>query len=254
MILLKKKLGQHFLNDKNIINKIIKYVNPSCHDHFVEIGPGDGAITMPLSEKVKHLTIVEKDKRLIPMLTNKLLKNRPVKIINEDVLKCNFQQKIRNNVRVIGNLPYNISTEIIFKILEISKRIKDIHFMMQKEVVSRMVAKPGSKEYGRLSIMTQVYFNVKKLFDIPPTVFYPQPKVMSSYVYLSPKSLSFENKTHEKKFKQIVTAAFMGRRKMIKSSLRELVKESDLIKLNINTNQRPEKMTIQNFLMISNIL
>ena len=152
MILLKKKLGQHFLNDKNIINKIIKYVNPSCHDHFVEIGPGDGAITMPLSEKVKHLTIVEKDKRLIPILTNKLLKNRPVEIINEDVLKCNFQQKIRNNVRVIGNLPYNISTEIIFKILEISKRIKDIHFMMQKEVVSRMVAKPGSKEYGRLSI------------------------------------------------------------------------------------------------------
>ena len=126
--------------------------------------------------------------------------------------------------------------------------------MMQKEVVSRMVAKPGSKEYGRLSIMTQVYFNVKKLFDIPPTVFYPQPKVMSSYVYLSPKSLSFKNKTHEKKFKQIVTAAFIGRRKMIKSSLKEIVKESDLIKLNINTHQRPEKMTIQNFLMISNIL
>lgn len=254
MILLKKKLGQHFLNDKNIINKIIKYVNPSCHDHFVEIGPGDGAITMPLSEKVKHLTIVEKDKRLIPMLTNKLLKNRPVKIINEDVLKCNFQQKIRNNVRVIGNLPYNISTEIIFKILEISKRIKDIHFMMQKEVVSRMVAKPGSKEYGRLSVMAQIYFSIKKLFDISPNVFFPKPKVMSSYIRLIPNSFPFDNKKHEERFKNIVTAAFTGRRKMVKTSLKKFLDEISLRKLSIDPTIRPEMISTKNFLKISKLV
>ena len=254
MIFLKKKLGQHFLNDKNIINKIIQNINPSPNDYFLEIGPGNGAITLPLSNKIKHLTIVEKDKRLIPVLINKLSKNKTVKIINEDILRFNFQKEIKNNIRVIGNLPYNISTEIIFKILEISKKIKDIHFMMQKEVVCRMIAKPGSKEYGRLSIMTQVYFDVKKLFDISPNVFFPKPKVVSSYICLVPKLLSFENDIHEKKFKKIVTAAFIGRRKMIKSSLRDIVKKSDLLKLNIDSNQRPEKMTIQNFLMISGVL
>ena len=253
MILLKKKLGQHFLKDNNIINKIIRYVNPLSSDSFIEIGPGNGALTLPLSKKIKVLKIIEKDKRLIPDLKKTFSNNGLIKIINEDVLKYNFKKNVEPNTRLIGNLPYNISTEVIFKIIEAAENIKDSHFMLQKEVVSRMIAKAGTKEYGRLSIMTQVYFDIEKLFDIPPTVFYPQPKVMSSYVKLIPKSFCFKNKNHEKRFKEIVTTAFIGRRKMIKSSLKNSISEKDLLKLDINTNLRPEDLTVHNFLKISNI-
>ena len=161
MILLKKKLGQHFLHDNNTIDKIIRNISPTTNDYFIEIGPGDGAITIPLSNKVKYLTVIEKDARLIPKIIEKLPRNSPVKTINQDVLKYNFQDNRRNNLRLVGNLPYNISTEIIFKVLDIASKIKDIHFMMQKEVVDRMIAKPGSKEYGRLSVMAQIYFSTK---------------------------------------------------------------------------------------------
>jgi len=254
MIFLKKRLGQHFLKDNNIINKIVRYINPLSNDSFIEIGPGNGALTLPLSKKIKSLKIVEKDKRLIPNLKKIFTDSHLVKIINEDILKYNFKKNVSTNTRLVGNLPYNISTEIIFRIIEAAEKIKDSHFMLQKEVVNRMIAKSGTKEYGRLSIMTQVYFDIKKLFDIPPTVFRPQPKVMSSYVRLIPKKYSFKNKNHEKKFKEIVTAAFIGRRKMIKSSLKDSVSEKDFIKLDIDVNLRPENLTVYDFLKIADIL
>ncbi len=254
MVLLKKKLGQHFLQDKNIIKKIVKIVKPSLIDNFFVIGPGDGAITLPLSNEIRHLTIIEKDTRLIPELINRLPKNNSIKIINADILKFNFSKKNKFDMRIIGNLPYNISTEIIFKLIRISNKIKDIHFMLQKEVVDRMVAKPKSKEYGRLSVMTQIYFNAKKLFDISPNVFYPKPKVKSSYIRLIPNSSPFKDKLHEKKFGEIVIAAFTGRRKMIKTSLKKFLNEEMLMELSIDPTKRPEMLSIKNFIEISKLI
>ncbi len=254
MALLKKKLGQHFLRDNNIIEKIIRTIKPSRDDYFFEIGPGDGAITLPLLNQIKDLTVIEKDTRMIPKLISKLPKNNSVKIINADILKFDLSKKSRDGMRIVGNLPYNISTEIIFRLLGISNKIRDIHFMLQKEVVDRMIAKPGSKEYGRLSVMTQVYFNAKKLFNISPNVFYPKPKVISSYVRLTPNSLPFKNKFHEKRFGDIVVAAFTGRRKMIKKSLSKFLDEMMLIELSIDPTKRPEMLSIKNFIEISKLV
>ncbi|MBT3549288.1 MAG: 16S rRNA (adenine(1518)-N(6)/adenine(1519)-N(6))-dimethyltransferase RsmA [Gammaproteobacteria bacterium] len=246
----KKRLGQNFLHDKNVINKIINSFELNKDDLFLEIGPGEGALTTPLIEKIKNITLIEKDKDLVPYLENQYNSNQ-VKVINQDILKCDLSNIIKSNMRIIGNLPYNISTEIIFKLLPYSKNIKDIHFMLQKEVVDRIVANPGTKIYGRLSIMTQVYFMVKKLFDISPNVFIPKPKVESGYIRLIPRNYAFKDILHEKKFKDLVTMVFTARRKMIKTSLRGIIHDDLLNKLSINPSARPETLTVQNYLDIS---
>ena len=246
----KKRLGQNFLHDKNVINKIINSFELNKDDLFLEIGPGEGALTTPLIEKIKNITLIEKDKDLVPYLENQYNSNQ-VKVINQDILKCDLSNIIKSNMRIIGNLPYNISTEIIFKLLPYSKNIKDIHFMLQKEVVDRIVANPGTKIYGRLSIMTLVYFMVKKLFDISPNVFIPKPKVESGYIRLIPRNYAFKDILHEKKFKDLVTMVFTARRKMIKTSLRGIIHDDLLNKLSINPSARPETLTVQNYLDIS---
>lgn len=246
----KKRLGQHFLHDKNIINKIINSFKITEDDLFLEIGPGEGALTTPLIKKIQNIILIEKDKDLIPVLESKY-DSKKVEIINQDILKYDLSRIIKSNIRVIGNLPYNISTEIIFKLLPHSKNIKDLHFMLQKEVVDRIVANPGTKIYGRLSVMTQVYYTVKKLFDISPNVFIPKPKVDSSYIRLVPRSYVFENIAHEKKFKSIVTMAFTARRKMIKTSLKGLIESRLLDELSINPTSRPETLSVTNYMDIS---
>ena len=157
----KKHLGQNFLVDKNIINKIIKYINPNKNDCILEIGPGDGALTKHISSTVNGLIIIEKDTSLIDELYIILKNHNNAKIHNIDVLKFNFSS-IKYRIRIVGNLPYNISTEIIFKLCN-TENIIDMHFMLQKELVDRIVSKPDNKVYGRLSVMAQTYFNVKKL-------------------------------------------------------------------------------------------
>jgi 16S rRNA (adenine1518-N6/adenine1519-N6)-dimethyltransferase len=246
----KKRLGQHFLHDKNIIKKIIKNLKTDIKDTFIEIGPGEGALTTPLLEEVKNIILIEKDKDLIPVLENKY-NDKKVKIINQDILKCELSNLIKKNTRVVGNLPYNISTEIIFRLLAFSKDIKDLHFMLQKEVVDRIVANPGTKTYGRLSVMTQVYFTVKKLFDISPNVFIPKPKVDSAYIRLVPKDYIFNSLEHEKKFKGIVNTVFSARRKMIKTSLKGIIDSQVLQELSIEPSSRPEILSIQNYIDIS---
>ncbi len=250
MILLKKSLGQHFLHDKNIINKIIKYVQPKRNQHFLEIGLGNGVVSKPLYNKIQSLILVEKDKKLISILEETFDKKKNIIICNTDILKYNFND-IDKKIRIIGNLPYNISTEILFKILEISKQIIDVHFMLQKEVVDRIIAKPGSKKYGRLSIMCQAYFNVKKLFEITPNVFYPKPKIYSTYIKMVPYKTKFNNDKHEKIFTDIVRRTFSSRRKMIKSTLKDFIDLKILKELNIDLNQRPEKMCMEDFINIS---
>ena len=246
----KKRLGQHFLHDKNIINKIISNLAINIKDTFIEIGPGEGALTTPLLEEVESITLIEKDRDLIPILENKY-NRRKVKIVNQDILKCELSNLIKENTRIVGNLPYNISTEIIFRLLPFSKDIKDLHFMLQKEVVDRIVAAPGTKIYGRLSVMAQVYFTVKKLFNISPNVFIPKPKVDSAYIRLIPKDYAFDNLIHEQKFRSIVNTVFSARRKMIQTSLKGIIDSQLLQKLLIEPSSRPEVLSVQNFMDIS---
>jgi len=254
MVIYKKRLGQHFLHDKNIINKIIKFVQPNKLDNFIEIGPGEGAITIPLIKKISKLILIEKDSSLIPVLKDNLSEFKNITFINEDILKCELNNITKDEIRVIGNLPYNISTEILFKIASTSLTVVDAHFMLQKEVIDRIIAKPGSREYGRLSIMCQVYFDVKKLFEISPNAFYPKPKVQSAYIRMKRLKPKFKNDKHEKWFYEIVRKSFIARRKMIKTSLKDIITENDWVKLGIDNNKRPEQLSVENFLNISSML
>ena len=247
----KKRLGQHFLHDGNIINKIVDTIKLNKKDRFLEIGPGEGVLTKSLYKKIKEVYLIEKDKDLIPFLTQQYEDIKNVHIINDDILKYDLFKLMNKEFRIIGNLPYNISTEIIFKVIALAPKIKDIHFMLQKEVVDRIVASPGTKIYGRLSIMTQLYFNVKKLFNISANVFTPKPKIESAYIRLVPKKLDFLNKKHEISFKEVVRIAFTARRKMIKTSLKKFVDEDLLTSLSIDPKSRPETLSIDNFVDIS---
>ena len=245
----KKRLGQNFLVDRNIIEKILKYIGLSKEDYVLEIGPGDGALTKYITALVNNLTIIEKDSNLINELSLIVEDCENVKIYNEDVLKFNFSS-IKTKMRIIGNLPYNISTEIIFKLCNL-RNVIDMHFMLQKEVVDRIISKPDSKVYGRLSIMAQTYFDTKKLFDVSENVFNPRPKVKSSFIRLIPKSQVFDNLKHEVCFFDIVKSAFETRRKMIRSSLNNYLSEKDFANIGIDSKSRAENLTVENYLSIS---
>ena len=245
----KKNLGQHFLKDQNIVDKLVRHINPSKHDEVVEIGPGNGVMTKSIINRVKKMILIEKDCDLIDDLKREFHEYENSSILNIDVLNYNLDS-LSHSVRVIGNLPYNISTEIIFKMCNCNKII-DMHFMLQKEVVDRIVAKSNSKIYGRLSIMAQAYFNVKKLFDISENVFSPKPKVKSSFVRLSAKKYPFYNKNHENIFYDIVKSAFEGRRKMIKTSLKSYLSENDFSAMNLRPSLRAENLTVDDYIFIS---
>ena len=245
----KKKFGQHFLVDQNIINKLVKYITPNKDDVILEIGPGDGALSKSIIPLIKKFYLIEKDKDLLDELYLLLKQNKNGEIINNDILKFNFST-IQEKFRVVGNLPYNISTEIIFMVCKVCNII-DIHFMLQKEVVDRMIANPNTKTYGRLSVMTQAYFHATKLFDISENVFVPKPKVKSSFIQLLPKEYIFDSKNHENIFYRIVKKAFEGRRKMIRTSLSEYFKQKDYDIIKIDSKKRPENLSIKDYLLLS---
>ena len=246
---LKKKLGQHFLVDKNIIHKLIKNISPNKEDVIIEIGPGDGALTKSILPYIKSTCLIEKDKDLINDLDFIIKKYKSSKVINQDVLEFDFNI-FECPFRVIGNLPYNISTEILFKMCKVENVI-DIHFMLQKEVVDRIVSKPDTKVYGRLSVMVQAYFTPKKLFDISENVFLPKPKVKSSFLRLLPRKSIFYNNKHEEIFYNIVKSSFEGRRKMIRQSLSKYLSNNDYDNVNINPKLRAENLTVHDYLLIS---
>ncbi len=245
----KKRLGQHFLVDQNIINKLINNISPSKEDLIIEIGPGDGALTKSILPHVKSTYLIEKDKDLVKNLNFILKRYKTSKVINQDVLEFDFSI-FEYPFRVIGNLPYNISTEIIFKMCKIDNII-DIHFMLQKEVVDRIISKPNIKVYGRLSVMTQAYFNTKKLFNISENVFTPKPKVKSSFIRLLPRKSIFKNSNHEEVFYNIVKSAFEGRRKTIRQSLSKYLSHDDYDNVNISSTLRAENLTVDDYLLIS---
>ena len=235
--------------DQNIVNKLVRYINPSKKDFIIEIGPGDGAMTKSFVGKVNKLFLIEKDRSLMNELGTIICNNPQYQIINEDILKYDLTT-LNQSVRIVGNLPYNISTEIIFKMCH-CKHLIDMHFMLQREVVDRIVAESGSKVYGRLSIMAQAYFKIEKLFNISENVFYPKPKVKSSFIRLLPKKYAFNNKNHENNFYNVVKAAFEGRRKMIKISLIEYLSEKEFNSMKINPNLRAEDLSVNDYIYIS---
>lgn len=252
----RKRFGQNFLSDARIIERIINAINPKENQHLVEIGPGQGAITKPLLESCQKLQVIELDRDLIPILLAQFAKYSEFKIHQQDALKFDFSLLSNNTepLRIVGNLPYNISTPLIFHLLTFSRKIDDMHFMLQKEVVNRLVAGPGDKNYGRLSVMVQYYCETEHLFDVPPESFNPQPKVNSAIVRLKPYQelpLIAHDKDH---FSRLVNLVFQQRRKTLRNTLKQVTDSDTINTLEIDTGLRPEQLSINDYVNLSNTL
>ena len=248
----KKKFGQNFLKDAAIIHSIIQSINPLPNDLLIEIGPGLGALTKPLLEKTNRLLAIELDRDIVSWMENEYSKKN-ITIFNEDVLNFNFNQ-FDQKIRIVGNLPYNISTPILFKCIDNILNIKDLHFMLQKEVVDRMIAVPSSSEYGRLSVMLQYYFAMEHLVHVPKESFDPEPKVESSFVRLIPYEHYPFVANNIEQFGRIVKEAFSQRRKTIRNTLKSFLSENDFQKIGINPQLRAENLSVSDFVKISNYL
>lgn len=250
----KSRFAQNFLCDQNIIAKIIDIINPSHEQNLIEIGPGCGALTLPILQKTKKLTAIEIDKDLIKLLQRQSANNGALVIYQGDALKFDFSQLIApdNKSRVFGNLPYNISTPIIFHLLKNADLIEDMTFMLQLEVVERMCAKHGSKNYGRLSVMVQYHCSVQHVFNVPATAFSPKPKVISAIVILKPYTELPVLAKNYNKFVDLVRAAFNQRRKTLKNSLCEFISVEQLTNLSIEPRLRAEMLTVADFVKIAN--
>ncbi len=258
----KKRFGQHFLHDHHVIQKLIYEINPHSSDLMVEIGPGLGALTFPLLEKIDQLHVVEIDRDVIRHLEQK---NNPKLLIHSvDALKYNFNELTEDNnkpLRVVGNLPYNISTPLIFHLLEPlsntnqqQSTITDMHFMLQNEVVERITAKPGNKSFGRLSVMVQYYCETEYLFFVGPESFNPPPKVDSAILRLTPWAERPYQATDDKQLSQIVAQAFSMRRKTLRNNLKKMISAEQIESLGIDPSHRAETLNVEDFVKLSNFV
>ena len=240
----RKRFGQNFLIDTGVIQKIIGSIDIKPGDHIVEIGPGRGALTEPLSDSQCDLTLIEIDSDLTAELSVRFPDTR---LINRDVMKIDFNAfEGKSPIRIIGNLPYNISTPLLFKLFDSGAHIHDMHFMLQREVVDRMTALPSTKAYGRLSVMTQLHCHTEKLFEVPPQAFSPRPKVQSAIIRLTPNKKATD--VDQKLLESILIQAFSMRRKTIRNALRKFLTADELESLHLNPQLRPENLTIDNYL------
>ena len=246
----RKRFGQNFLSDPNIIRKIVDVIAPQPGQRMVEIGPGLAAMTDPLLARLGRLDVVEIDRDLIARLKDNYPSGNLV-IHEGDALKFDFGT-LGPDLRIVGNLPYNISTPILFHLAEFADQVRDMTFMLQKEVVMRMVAEPGSGEYGRLSVMLQYRFRMGRLFDVPPGAFRPAPKVMSSIVRLVPRPAESLAAKDARLFGKIVTAAFGQRRKTLRNTLRDYIDETGLSALGIDPGLRAERLSVADYVAITN--
>ena len=241
----RKRFGQNFLHDQQVINRIISSIAPSMDDVLVEIGPGQAALTRPLQESGAELHLIELDRDLVARLEKQFSGCSNVIIHSCDALKVNLADITGGRrCRLIGNLPYNISTPLIFHVLQWKDLITDMHFMLQKEVVDRMAAGPGSRTYGRLSVMTQFRARVTPLFDVPPESFSPAPRVTSSIVRLQPLAQAPADAGSFKNMERVVSAAFSKRRKTLRNSLKELLSAEQILKAGIDPGQRAEQLSL----------
>ena len=243
----KKSLGQHFLHDRRVAESVVNAMMLQLDDRVVEIGPGAGALTTILLAKLKSLEVIEIDGEIIPFLQANCHHADHLYIHRADVLKFNFHQ-FDYRFRLIGNLPYNISTPILFYLTKYLAQISDMYFMLQKEVADRVVAHPGSKVYGRLSVMMQYHFEVVSIMDIPPTVFTPAPKVDSSVVRFLPRPPVLPSSAL---LGDIVRDAFCMRRKTLSNGLRKYITAQQLEELGIDPKLRPEMLGVAQFVRIA---
>lgn len=252
----KKRFGQNFLVDEQIIADIISAIRPEPEDNMVEIGPGLGALTRPLLKKLKRLHVVEIDRDIIARLEQDYPQGNPKSrlIIHAgDALVFDYST-LAAPLRIVGNLPYNISSPLLFHFSEYADRITDMHFMLQNEVVERMVADPSTPAYGRLSVMLQYRFHMEKLLDVPPESFRPAPKVNSAIVRMIPLPASEILVHNEKLFADIVRAAFGQRRKTLRNTLRSFLHEEDFARLGIDAQLRAENLAVAEFAQVENYL
>ena len=249
----RKRFGQNFLQDYSIIGDILDYAHPLADEHWVEIGPGLGALTKPLLETGVKLDVVELDRDLVARLQKQYAGNAHITIHSADALAFDFTTLAGPNekLRIIGNLPYNISTPLMFHLLETTNCVEDMIFMLQKEVVDRICAEPGSKKYGRLSVMMQYFCETEWLFDVPPESFDPAPKVMSAIVHLIPHAQAPVDIGDFEHFNRLVTQAFSQRRKTIRNSLKNFIDEQSIIGLGIDANLRAESVSLAEFALLS---
>lgn len=249
----KKQLGQHFLADRYYIDKIVMAVNPKDGDRLVEIGPGQGAITLPLLRRHPRMTVIEFDRDLVAPLAAAAAPLGELTIVQGDVLRVDFTALAAGQpIRLVGNLPYNISSPILFHALEHAGVVRDMHFMLQKEVVDRMAAAPGSKVFGRLSVMLQAYCEVTSLFVVPPGAFRPPPKVDSAVVRLVPREPSTIGINDPRRFADVVRAAFGQRRKTLRNALNTVVSAEQFAAAGVRPDARAEQLDVAEFVALAN--
>lgn len=253
----KKKWGQIFLNDPNVINDIINFINPQKHQTIIEIGPGLGALTQPILNIIDFLIVIECDSQLSHKLLH-IFGKKKLKIFNQDVMTVNFfhlSNQFKQKLRLVGNLPYNISTKLIIYLFQYINIIYDMHFMLQKEVGNRIIAQPNNKDYGRLSILTQYYCKVFPLLKISNISFVPIPKVESIMIKFVPYHNNSAYPIVDIKLLSTITqAAFHQRRKIIRNSLSCFFSAIEIEKIGVNANIRAENLTIKQFCMLTKLL
>ncbi|GGP27703.1 16S rRNA (adenine(1518)-N(6)/adenine(1519)-N(6))-dimethyltransferase RsmA [Silvimonas amylolytica] len=254
----RKRFGQNFLQDQGVIYDIVNCIDPKPGEPVVEIGPGLAALTEPLMARAGHLHVVEIDRDIVSHLQQRF-KPEQLTIHNVDALQFDFGALAReiapgSRIRVAGNLPYNISTPLLFHLAEFGDAIADMHFMLQKEVVERIAAEPGTADYGRLSIMLQVRFATEYMLDVPPTAFYPPPKVDSAVIRMIPWPTPPWPVDDMATLEKLVQTAFAARRKTLRNNLRGVVDDAQLIALDLDPAQRPEQITVEQYVRLANWL
>lgn len=250
----RKRFGQNFLTDDAVLHNIIRTIDPQPQDAMVEIGPGLAAMTRLLLQGVEQMHVVELDRDLVTRL-KKTFDPKKLIIHAADALQFDFASipvPAGSKLRVVGNLPYNISSPLLFRLAEMAGQVKDQHFMLQKEVVERMVAEPGSKTYGRLSVMLQWRYHMELMFIVPPTAFDPPPRVESAIVRMIP--LPHPLQCEQKKLEQVVTKAFSQRRKVIRNCLAGMFDEQDLLDAGVDPQARAETIPLAQYVALANCL
>ena len=256
----KKHLGQNFLHERSVIDKIVLAVDPRPGDVIVEIGPGQGALTFPLLRRHGELTAIEFDRDLHAPLQAAAREHGTLHLIEGDVLGVDFtalaavRGDANGQIRLVGNLPYNLSSPILFHALDHAPAVRDMHFMLQKEVVERMASGPGNKVYGRLSVMLQAYCTVTPLFTVPPGSFRPAPKVDSTVVRMVPKATSQIQVVDRKQFANVVRAAFGQRRKTLRNALNGVADSSQIEAAGMRPDARAEQIEVDGFVRLANLL
>ncbi|HSF47422.1 MAG TPA: 16S rRNA (adenine(1518)-N(6)/adenine(1519)-N(6))-dimethyltransferase RsmA [Burkholderiales bacterium] len=245
----RKRFGQHFLVDRSVVARILESIAPEQSDRIVEIGPGQAALTAPLLERVGRLDAIEIDRDLAQRLKQRFPEKLQVHV--GDALKFDFP-RLGSDLRIVGNLPYNISTPLLFRLADFASSIRDAHVTLQKEVVERMIAEPSSKEYGRLSVMLQLRFRMRKLFEVHPRAFRPAPEVESAVVRMAP--LACPPAADYALIKRVATAAFSKRRKQLKNALAGVVPAEAWERLELAPELRPEDLSVADFLRIASYL